>query len=221
LLKVFEHSAISRLSDTIKGDIRQRAVLEMALSEILPVLISALSMMFTGLLWLHGRSERSDKNTTAHIEHVFTEHTQPVIDRITTLEARTSPESRDHEREAIKNIISDKLEPIQKTLSQLEIKIDVFWTNFSRDAAMILHQPDPDRHHIDVLLESYIDGTITDDEKKELKKFLYIIRNWEPGQDVGFPVHPGEQVAAAVLLRTMDYVIDATRKLRTIPEVKE
>jgi len=34
-------------------------------------------------------------------------------------------------------------------------------------------------------------------------------------------VHPGEQVAAAVLLRTMDYVIDATRKLRTIPEVKE
>jgi len=193
----------------------------MALSEILPVLISALSMMFTGLLWLHGRSERSDKNTTAHIEHVFTEHTQPIIDRITTLEARTSPESRDNEREAIKNIISDKLAPIGEKLAKLEVKIDVYWTNFSMDAAKILHQPDPARHHIDVLLEAYMDGTISDAERQELKKFLYIIRNWEPGQEVGFPVHPGEQVAAAILLRTMDYVIAATRKARTIPEVME
>lgn len=187
----------------------------MVWSTILPVLISALSMLFAGLLWLNGRSERSDKSRTAHIEQVLTHHFQPVIDRVTSLEARTDPTARE---EAIKNILSRELSPIQKTLTQLEVKIDVYWTNFSMDAAKILHQPDPARHHIDVLLESFMDGTITDGERQELKKFLYIIRNWEPGQEVGFPIHPGEQVAAAILLRTMDYVIDTTRRARNVPE---
>lgn len=187
----------------------------MLLSQLLPVIIAALSMMFTGLLWLHGRSERSDKNLRANIEHVFTEHNQPLVDRVTSLEARTDPEVRE---QMIKNILSDKLAPIGEKLAKLEVKIDVYWTNFSMDAAKILHQPDPARHHIDVLLESFMDGTITDGERQELKRFLYIIRNWEPGQNPGFPVHPGEQVAAAILLRTMDYVIDTTRRARSVSE---
>jgi hypothetical protein len=73
--------------------------------------------------------------------------------------------------------------------------------------AKLLHQPDPRRGHVDHLLENYMEGTLTDDERTELKKYLIMIRNYEPDKTtLPFPVYPGEQTAAAILLGTMDLV---------------
>lgn len=80
-----------------------------------------------------------------------------------------------------------------------------------------LHQPDPRRAVIDNLLEQYMEGTITDAEIIQLKKFLVKIRNFEPAENqaeesirvLGFPVFPGEQTNAAILLGTMDLVSPA------------
>jgi hypothetical protein len=77
-----------------------------------------------------------------------------------------------------------------------------------------LHQPDPRRARVDHLLEQYMEGTITSSEVVELKKYLVKIRNLEPTEDqveaavlaLGFPVFPGEQTNAAILLGTMDLV---------------
>jgi hypothetical protein len=77
-----------------------------------------------------------------------------------------------------------------------------------------LHQPDPRRARVDHLLEEYMEGTITDSEIIELKKYLVKMRNFEPTENqiedsariLGFPVFPGEQTNAAILLGTMDLV---------------
>jgi hypothetical protein len=77
-----------------------------------------------------------------------------------------------------------------------------------------LHQPDPRRARVDHLLEEYMEGTITESEVVELKKYLVKMRNFEPTENqiedsvrlLGFPVFPGEQTNAAILLGTMDLV---------------
>lgn len=82
------------------------------------------------------------------------------------------------------------------------------------NAAKNIHQPDPRRAHIDELLESFMEGTLTPSERIELRKILINIRNWEPKSAdpeaavavFGFPIYPGEQTSATILLSTMDVV---------------
>lgn len=91
-------------------------------------------------------------------------------------------------------------------LAVLEAKMEVFWRSVGLDAAKILHSPHPERAHVDALLEAFMAGTITDAEKHELLRVLEEIRDYSPGKPVpDFPVQPGEQVAAAILLRSMEY----------------
>jgi hypothetical protein len=53
-----------------------------------------------------------------------------------------------------------------------------------------------------------MNGTLTPEEKTELRKTLISIRDWEPGgKEIGFPVYQGEQVAAALLLLTMEHAM--------------
>jgi hypothetical protein len=95
-------------------------------------------------------------------------------------------------------------------MAKMGVKVDMYWNSLEQlamNTAKNLHQPDPARQHIDLLLEAFMEGTITDAEKLELKKILVKIRNYDPaGPPLNFPVHPGEQTAAAILLSTMDIV---------------
>jgi hypothetical protein len=87
----------------------------------------------------------------------------------------------------------------------LETKTEVFWRAVAMDAAKIIHSPDPRRAHIDALLESFMNGRLTHDQESELRDILAVIRDYEPGvSHLTFPVYPGEQIAAAILLRTLD-----------------
>lgn len=109
--------------------------------------------------------------------------------------------------------INDKMGRILDRLAILETKIEVFWKSVAMDAAKIIHSPDPRRAHIDALLEAFMDGTITSDQVIELRKILAFLRDWEPGTPADFPVYTGEQVAAAILLRTMDHAMGSRGKL--------
>jgi hypothetical protein len=92
-------------------------------------------------------------------------------------------------------------------LAVMETKIEVFWKSVAMDAAKIIHSPDPMRARIDALLESFMGGTMTPEQERELREVLVKIRDYEPGTaPAGFPVYPGEQIAAAILLRTMELV---------------
>lgn len=88
----------------------------------------------------------------------------------------------------------------------LETKVDVFWKNVALDVARVLHSPNPARAHVDELLEAFMEGRISHTERDELKDLLVYIRDYHPGDPSDFPVYPGDQVAAAILLQTIDLV---------------
>lgn len=99
-----------------------------------------------------------------------------------------------------------KMGAILDRLAVMETKIEVFWRSVAMDAAKIIHSPDPRRAHIDRLLESFMNGTMTTEEESDLRKVLVTIRDFEQGvTKLSFPVYPGEQIAAAILLRTMEH----------------
>jgi hypothetical protein len=85
-------------------------------------------------------------------------------------------------------------------LAVLETKTEVFWKNVTMNATQILHSPDPARAHIDKLLEAFRDGKLDDRGYTELMGILEKVVAYEPGDDLGFPIHPGEQFAAGAIL---------------------
>jgi hypothetical protein len=109
-----------------------------------------------------------------------------------------------HKAERLKEVIDLSLLRITDRLSVIETKVEVFWRSVAINQASILHQPDPRRAHIDVLLEALKLGTLTHEQDVQLRHSLHLIRDWEPGKDVGFPVLQGEQTAASLLLSVMD-----------------
>lgn len=100
------------------------------------------------------------------------------------------------------------------TLTKQGVKVDMYWStleSLAMNAAKGLHQPDPRRARVDHLLEAFMEGTLTDGERIDLKKYLVLIRNYEPGiTRLDFPVYPGEQTFATILLSTID-IVDPVR----------
>ena len=107
---------------------------------------------------------------------------------------------------AIHKVVEELFDPLDKRVTVVETKMDLFWQKLAGDMARVLHHPEPSRVNIDILLEDLMDGTLTPEGTTELSRYLRIILDWEPGDDVGFTVYPGEQVAAAILLHTLEYV---------------
>lgn len=108
-------------------------------------------------------------------------------------------------KEIIDLSLKTALAPVTERLSVVETKIDVYWRSVALGQANVLHQPDPRRRHIDVLLEAFSDGTITTEQGKQLKGYLRTISEWEPGQKAAFPIHPGEPGSAAMLLSHLEH----------------
>ena len=109
---------------------------------------------------------------------------------------------------------SSDLRAAVETLTKMGVKVDMYWStleSFAMNAAKGLHQPDPRRARVDYLLEAFMEGTLTDRERLDLKKILVQIRNYEPGgQELSFPVYPGEHTLATILLSTID-IVDPAR----------
>ena len=105
---------------------------------------------------------------------------------------------------------STDVKALTEALSKMGVKVDMYWNTLetmAMHAAKGLHQPDPERARLDHLLEAFIEGTLTPEERNELKKMLVLIRNYEPGgPPLDFPVQQGEQTFAVILLSTMDMV---------------
>lgn len=106
-------------------------------------------------------------------------------------------------------VVTRALQPLVSQISDLDSKMDILWElqrQAAIDAAHILHHPEPERYELDHLLDAFTNNTLTPDETIQFKKYLTTIRSWEPGQDVGFPVYLGEQMAAAAILRAMTFM---------------
>lgn len=171
------------------------------LLNIILAVVAVVSCVVAYLGWSESHSDRSSSKRQSQIEASM----HPMDTRVSALELNFK-----NVESTIEAAIIRSQAPFLERFTSLETKMEWVWDQqkqlarqLAMDAARILHQPDPRRSMIDSLLEAFMDGTLSSEEERELRKYLIIIRNWEPGQDVGFPVHPGEQTAAAILLRTM------------------
>lgn len=156
-------------------------------------------------------AKASDQSVTTHIDLAL----QPVKDRLLIIDQRTGPQADERNRLIMSGMIHDALSPLNETMTKLGVKVDTLWSQLAVSMAQILHQPNPARRPVDRLLEALMEGTLSNEERTELRKYLVAIKNWEPNSGdaeveltpdnvVSFPVHNGEQVAAGILLLTMD-----------------
>ncbi len=60
------------------------------------------------------------------------------------------------------------------------------------------------RQALDALLERFQLGDLDEPTLGVLKSRLYQIRDYKAGQEADFPVYPGDQMAAAVILRVIE-----------------
>lgn len=156
-------------------------------------------------------AEATSSEITTHIDLSL----QPVKDRLLLIEQRTGPSADERSRLIMTGMIHDALSPLNDTMAKLGVKVDTLWSQLAVSMAQILHQPDPSRRPVDRLLEALMEGTLSNEERTELRKYLVAIKTWEPNSGdaevelspetkITFPVHNGEQVAAGILLLTMD-----------------
>ena len=109
----------------------------------------------------------------------------------------------------MKSVVHEALEPVKHSITELTTKVEPLWQALVQGAlhnAEVLHHPDPERAEIDALLDHFKENTLTGDEELQLRRYLVQIKNWEPGQDLGFPVYDSEPSAAANLLSMLDLV---------------
>lgn len=157
------------------------------------------------------RSETLSKRRIEQIRQVVQAELAEVIARQTDLSNQlANTMARQTEiRQALQDQAS-RTGTILDRLTALETKMEVFWRSVAMDAAKIIHSPDPRRAHVDALLEAFMNGTLSPGDEQDLRAILENIRDWEPGNEhTGFPVYPGEQIAAAILLRTMHATISS------------
>lgn len=184
---------------------------------IISVAVVAISVLVAYLQWRENHSDRK----VSKLEHVMKEIAQNEIKEelgplATVVNDHTIRMTQNGSRlnrieDLLKEISSNQRDFADKQ-SQMGVKVDMYWTTLEQlamNSAKGLHQPDPRRAHIDHLLEAFMEGTLTPEERLELKKILIQIRNFEPhkpSEDIKFPVYPGEQTFATILLSTMDVV---------------
>lgn len=176
-----------------------------------------LGVFMTVVAYRQRRSETLGKRTEDRIRQIVKDEldqfTKDELDPFTAKQAQILSRL-DRLEETQRQLTADVHGQARRTgaildrVAVLETKIEVFWRSVAMDAAKIIHSPDPDRAHIDALLDSFMAGTMTPVEEIELRAILEVIRDYDPAvAHLTFPVYPGEQIAAAILLRTMGYAM--------------
>jgi len=161
--------------------------------------------------WRENHSDRKGSRFDSRVKTLVQEQFKPLEERLGdhTLRLTQSGDRLNRIETLLKDISTDQ-RVFADTMAQMGVKVDMYWHTLealAMNSAKGLHQPDPRRSHIDALLEAFMEGTLTPAERIELKKVLVKIRNYEPGTvQLDFPIHPGEQTYAAILLSTMDLV---------------
>jgi hypothetical protein len=157
----------------------------------------------------------SSADTETRVKELARGEQEPLKDRISQNDIRIAQIADSVNRmESVVIKIDENVHDSRERLSSVEALQRQHIEQITMSLMKQLHQPDPRRARVDHLLEQYMEGAITESEVKELKKFLVKMRNLEPTEDqveesvrvLGFPVFPGEQTNAAILLGTMDLV---------------
>lgn len=170
-------------------------------------------------LWLETKTESGRKRRGAEIDHHLSQALTPIQSDLQSIHAKLDADSL-HSATIIKAAIGEALEPVKDQISTLNTKIEPLWKSLEAMAiaqVQVLHQPDPARAEIDHLLEALhaeLEGgpLMPADDYLRLRHFLVLIKSWEPGQDLGFPVSAGEPTSAGILLSIMGLTRERRRQ---------
>lgn len=170
---------------------------------------SVAGVLGLGISYFAYRERRADRISTGEADRVKSivhAETESITARQLELSAQLE-NIVTRQAQLIQDIRSqnDRIGTMLDRLAVLETKTEVFWRSVAMDAAKIIHSPDPRRKNIDELLDAFMNGRLTPEQEAELRNILEVMRDYEPGvTSLTFPVYPGEQIAAAILLRTLD-----------------
>jgi hypothetical protein len=153
------------------------------------------------IVWRDTHTDRSHVARQTQIDHSI----EPIKSKLAILEHTNA-----HSPAIIEAAITRALQPVFTHMASLDTRTEMMLDQqkaLALDVARLLHHPIPERAELDALLDAVMDDTLTEEEEIKLRKFLVLIKGWEPGQDIGFPVYDGEQVLAAILLRSLGGVL--------------
>jgi hypothetical protein len=161
-------------------------------------------------LWLETHASSFRERRSKEAKSMITEQITPMQTDIREIQAKIQAD-REHHAAMIEAALGKALEPVRDQLSILNTKVEPLWTALIQmgiNQTNVLHQPDPRRAEVDHLLEELQhelrDGVLMPaDDFVRLQHFLVMIKGWEPGMDLGFPVLPAEPTSAAILLSVM------------------
>lgn len=187
-------------------------------------IVSALTAVMLAIIgWLTYRETHRDKVESADVAKIkamIQAELQPLSQQVRDLKSQSdSVAARQIQQQQETRELSEKQGRILDRLAVIETKIEVFWKAVAMDAAKIIHSPDPRRAVVDNLIEEFQraadgHGVMPTEDYNKLREILLSMRDWEPGMNSDFPIYPGEQFAAAVLLRTMDHALEASKRGR-------
>jgi hypothetical protein len=178
---------------------------------LISVAAVCVSTLIAYVQWRENHSTKVSDDMHATIKEIAHTASEPLIAAVQDHTNRlTQTGDRLNRIEDLVKSNSADLRTAVETMTRMGVKVDMYWSTLealAMNSAKGLHQPDPRRARIDYLLEAFMEGTLTDSERIELKKLLVQIRNYEPGgPELGFPVYPGEHTLATILFSTIDLV---------------
>ncbi len=173
--------------------------------------VTILAVAIAYVQWRENHSDRVGSKLDSKIRALVREERGAADQQLVDHTARlTQVGDRLNRMEDLLKIIGTDQRAFADTMAQMGVKVDMYWHTLealAMNSAKGLHQPDPRRSRVDALLEAFMEGTLTPEERVELKKLLVLIRNYEAGAPpLDFPIYPGEQTYAVILLSTMDIV---------------
>lgn len=165
----------------------------------------------TAFLYWETRGQGAKVRRQSEIDSRIASAVHQVTREVLEIRTRMDSESA-HLTTIIKGTMAEQLAPVKDQIRVLDTKIDPLWKALEGimiDQVRGLHHPDPDRADLDSLLDKVLDAQetgvmLTFEEEQKLRRYLVMIKNWHPGQDLGFTVYPNEPLRAAILLRTLE-----------------
>lgn len=194
------------------------------------IILAVVAIVTLGITYLQRRETHGDRlgsKLDNKIKNLIEEQTKPFGTQLGDHTLRFA--QNDGRLGRIEDLCKDIAISQRKTADEM-IEVKVKQTMYgsaleqlAMNAAKTLHMPDPERRRVDRLLEAFMEGTLSEDERNELRKILVLIRNYEIDhtatpeenrrhaiEQFGFPIVPGDQTYAVILLSTMD-VVDPRR----------
>lgn len=194
--------------------------MDAALIAIVSTVATVLMAVIGWLVWRDSRRAAVKAQDDARIKAIVEAAILPLAQQVHDLNMQlNSAVERQRQLQGDVRDLTDRLGRVLDRVTVVETKIEVFWKSVAMDAAKIIHSPNPKRREIDKLIEAFQEasegrGEMTSEQYVRLQEVLHTMRDWEPGKDSEFPIYPGEQFAAAVLLRTMDHALESGQKGR-------